>query len=311
MRDLEKRIDVDIKLLTRKKWKIRAAEKGAVIAMLNTSHFYTPLYSSLFGGRTARPLESEVLRLMDGSRRDFKPDVVKKDKHGVGYTEIKGISLKAGSPHCPQNQVANYAYRLLARIEKGDKKPFVDYSFFRYGNSQTNVHFEKLENGKLISTLCKGTRDLLIAPLNLAFLLFLNGRRDTMDQTSNDSTWNERVYWKPFGKHLTMLHKEPGAKYDLLANIPPHIKRKFDGGEEEIKELLALEELFVEKYVSPPKVYVDGVKLKPFNVAHYKNHDYSKWLESFSKNHEVILTKLLGIRDVYNEEKGAKSNSTF
>lgn len=260
----------------------------------NTSHFYVNVYTALEGGVPADHQRNG--RFMIGNNRHiFCPDVQDIRPTGEGYTEVKAVSTRTSHPHCSANQLENNSYKFLERINAGDRVPWMDYAFFRYGKDSTR-HLYRLTSREHIDTLSDITRDLLIAPLNLTFFLLMNSPSETRNQTSTQSRMDERVYWNVPSSMLNHFHdKSPEQAIDDILE-----KGTLEGL---TREDLFLDQLEKHEYDSP-KLYTSWNKgIKSFPVTKYRlpYRAYQKWLQHFNENHEHILESV-GARNLYAEE---------
>ncbi|MDO8459894.1 MAG: hypothetical protein Q7S74_02190 [Nanoarchaeota archaeon] len=259
----------------------------------NTSEFYTRVYQSLEGGSVSPLRGTNVDRLTNGKVRCNKPDISYRKNRGRGYTEVKASSTRSAEFKCSLLQLRNYSFKLLDRIHAGDELPWVDYAFFRYGDRNVG-DLQKLENGLLTATLASHTRDLLIAPLNLLYFIFINSPLIVLNQTSSNSTINYRDYWNVKSGFLNNFHRTFFSSIeDLLKSKEAHF------GALDKKDL-GLDKLESRQYESPIRYIKGNKEIKPFIITKYRMppKDYKKWLKHFSRNYERILEGI-GITDDY------------
>ena len=270
------------------------AQKRTQLVKKNTSQFYSFVYAGIFGGRVTRPHKFVLDELPDGSFFNFHPDVVRYDKNGTHYTEVKGISKRASQPHCSKTQVSNYAYKLLLRLNNGDKQPSVDYAFVNYGTS-ANMHLVKLETKGLVKRLSKETNSILVVPLNLAFLLLLNSRSEDKNQETSNCSGHAQ-HWRPKHSTICLLQDEGLNTIPALLN---GIKNPYD--RDRAEKYFALEGFHVESYMSPNNLYCREVKIQPFQITRYFSTDNRAWLKNLRAYHKEILESTLHIKDIYGE----------
>lgn len=272
------------------------ASKRSTRSKENSSEFFVRLYATLEGG-SVTPLDCrDVEHLVNGERRQFRPDIVHRKVRGTGYTEVKVSSTRAAQEKCSMIQVRNYGFKLLDRIRAGDELPWVDYAFFRYGDRNVG-QLQKLENGNLTEKLAQETRDLLIAPLPLVLLMLQNSPQELHDQTSADYSINYRSYWYVQSGMLNFFHEHGERALGKLVRPDGKIGRF-------TPEDLFLDKLTARHYRSPPRYYVtrSGMlgMLKPFDITKMRmeEEDYKKWLKFYGEHYEEMFDDL-GISDKY------------
>jgi hypothetical protein len=272
------------------------AARRSIISKTNTGEFFVRIYQSLEGGRVTPIKNRDIEYLVNGERRQFRPDIVHRKVRGMGFTEVKVTSTRAAQEKCSATQLRNYGFKLFSRINAGDELPWVDYAFFRYGDRNVNGLLQ-LENGNLTEKLAEESRDLLIAPLPLAFFMLMNSPEIMHDQTSSSYSVDFRSYWYVRSGMLNLFHKHgEGAIGTML-----------QGGARTgqfTPEQLSLDKITARHYRSPDRYTPHGTLLNPFVITKMRmgEGDYKKWLKFFAKHHEELLEDL-GIADKYVAEE--------
>ncbi|MEK6818932.1 MAG: hypothetical protein AABY10_03270 [Nanoarchaeota archaeon] len=279
------------------------AAQRRFVAGGNTSHLYSHVYKSIFGGRVAQLDNGYTTVSMPWDEtRYFRPDIVKDTKNGKKYTEIKAVSTRTSQPHCSIPQFEDYAFFLLYGLAIGDSSPSVDYALFRYGDRNlTGQH--SLSNDSLASKLANETRDLVVLPSNLAMFLFLNMRQKIYNQSSSASTINQRAYWDVRSSDLNLLHNH--SPLDAIEKIMAHslnMTQTTRRNKNAMIDNLFLDRLSVERKKSPEISLGRKQRLKTFPITRYKlsARDQKEWNDHFLREHERILGSL-GVRDLYAE----------
>ncbi|MCU0642331.1 MAG: hypothetical protein MUF61_02000 [archaeon] len=273
-----------------------AAKKG-IVAKKNISQFYSGVYAALFGGKVGRVYKGDVEKLASGRAINFHPDIINDLTSGRIYTEVKCTSAKALQYLCSVDQAANYCFKLLQRIEKGDESPGVNYAFFRYGKHD-EYGWKKMHNEELERRLCD-VNSLVIAPLNMALFLFLTCPRIIKYQESSDSNVNQQEYFKLRGGLFSSLARSKKTLqevldsnahcFGVLNNLTP--------------DDFFVGDLQMRRFNSSPVVVNNKLEIEPFKVSQYylPNGKAREWLEHFMENHGEIL-RALDVRDLFAEE---------
>ena len=270
------------------------AQTKRAISSKNTGTFYAHLFTTIGGGTVHHSSRDEIEEVFSGDRRNFLPDVVHNRKTGKGYTEIKAVSTRTSQPQCYFGQLENYCLQLLKRIDEGDELPWVDYAFFRYGDRNLCGQ-SSFTNQELMRKLAQNTRDLLILPLNLVFLVLMNSPSEVRDHSSNSQTRANCSYWKVRSSMLNLFHMNSEKAVERVLEDDRYI-----GNLE--RDDLFIDELYSMKLESPrihtPKPNI----IKPFEITKFRLPYlvYKEWLYHFKNNHQRILGEL-GIRDLYAE----------
>lgn len=266
------------------------------IAKGNIASFYSQLYRAIFGGHILRRFKTEKESYQNGDedeQRNFHPDQIRYEDGRKILCEIKAVSSKNAKPFCSSNQLENYCHDMLTSAFKTMFASEIEYAFFRYfhrSRDGTEKRTSVLANWELKRKLARDTRDLLIVPSNLLFLMFLLSNGDWLNQKSNKGP-DQTFYWKVYGNLISLLHKHENPVISLIENLEQGI---------EFARGLCLEDLSVVRNESPKNIYCCGKKVRHFPVTRYYNRT-ERWLEYFKQSHQRILTDGLGIRDLYDE----------
>ena len=261
------------------------ARKRSVISRINTSTYFTELYSALFGGRTNKKRIRDILE--DKILAQSVPDIIARGDEMTDYTEVKVCSVKTSGIKIPQKQIENYCYLYLFESSRvfGEGKgrlPFLDYALFRYGNNWRTKGLHMLSNKSLVERLSSEKTELTILPLNLILSLLPLSKSELFDQSSSDSSLDyQQVYSIP-GSILSQLHGGHGLENFLF------------------EEGFYLSELKSRSFMSEPIVvnYYGNKVVNPFSVTRYymSLEKEDKWRMYFLKNHFQILSHL-GLED--------------
>jgi len=268
------------------------------IAKHNIGHFYAHLYQAIFGGKLLRKFKTEKEPYQNGNsgeeeQRNFHPDHIRFIEGRKIFSEVKAVSHKNSKPFCGSTQLENYCHDLLRDAFETMFSPELEYAFFRYRHrTDGEKRTASLANWELKRKLSSDTRDLLIVPANALFLMFLSSNGNWINQENNKGP-DEEFYWKIYGSLISRMHIEQNPLVDIAGNL--------EHGVEFAREL-CLQDIDVERSVSPGNIYCCGRRVIPFHVTRYYNKT-GKWLENFKKNHGKILVEHLGVRDLYQEFK--------
>ncbi|GBE19847.1 MAG TPA: hypothetical protein ENG87_02560 [Candidatus Pacearchaeota archaeon] len=293
----------------KKKLVVRPRFISEVTSIDDVSKFFSFFHTSVYRGEVMfGNYDSENLTL----NRDFRPDIVKKTPYGLEYTEIKANSTNGSMPHCGINQIENYCYLLLNRLDRGDEFPSVDYSFFRYGYNYTR-YLHKLRRNKFIEKLSDLVRFGTILPINLMFFICSLSRIKTKNHEKSESGMDFVDYFMPRGSMITLLNQNKHAVSELIKRASEdnsNIKYGF-------KDNLSIDDRLIEdlslKKLRCGKINYEGVSvvcgkkthtINPFPVTRwsFSKDDYKRWLNHFSKNHKRILDNL-GLEDLFHKQK--------
>lgn len=291
-------LDINVRLLSQPKGKPRSPEEAnrrSALLKKNISHFYGEIYAALTGGKAWPLYKTEIDRIAKGIERNLHPDIVKRTKNGIWYTEVKASSHRSARFHCGIRQAENYFYKILERMEKGDKSPRCDYAFFRYG-VRDDVSFGSMPNEELETMLCDRTKFLLIMPSNLAMFLFLGSPQYEQNQETSGNSVEMQMYFNPRGGMVNSLFRgREGLEALTGRNSVIFVKDWLEGSDFAIENLKTIK-------TESPKMKVNGKELRQFGIMQYylPNGEYKAWLEHFKAHHERILGAI-GIRDLYAE----------
>lgn len=268
----------------------RWVERRSVNARRNISIFYTYLYQSLFGGNICAPFKTDSERMANGDDRIFHPDIIKRGKNKI-CTEVKSNSTHSSKPFCSISQLENYCYHLLMDLNKPHTNSMIEYAFFRYSypKREHKVKLDSLNNQNIAMQLAGRKTSLLIVPLNLLLLMFLNSDSSQPYRTHT----SEQNYFKIPGKMLVNLAQDKNFIKELM-------HRTYD---DSLEERLLLKQLNCEIYTPKAELYCGKHQMNDFTITRYFNKNPKDWSNHFKKNHQFILTKLLGVKDIYQECK--------
>ena len=182
---------------------------------------------------------------------------------------------------------------------KKDLRPSVNYAFFMYGGSKPLKLYRDAPE-EAMAKLARSTKELLIVPLNMAYMIF------KMSKTEKRGEDYEYEYWRVSGHLLRKLHegtlKVPGEIIDYHSERHKINVKK-------VKEFaqnpnLCLDQIVVRKQSSDEikQLRHGDTLIEPFKVTTYSLTNPEKWNKSFAKHHSTILGGL-GIRDTYTEWK--------
>jgi hypothetical protein len=257
------------------------------------SNFFTNLYIEFYGGKVRKELWG---KRFNTNKINFSPDIEKFENGRWIYPEVKATSTQSSQIHSPLIQEENNLYEFMSRIEKGENPPpMIEYALFKYGpSSLTGLH--KLNNSKLVETLAKAEKKLVILPLNAFLYLAAFSRKDTRNQETSKYGSDSQDYHVLKGSLLT----------NLLENNKPISRR---GGKYPLPDLegkLCLEDIEVEHSMTPK---IEGFYYKPFVVESFPVTRYFIPEEKYSKltqnlmEHHVEIFEALKIRNLFQEEK--------
>ncbi len=305
--DFEKRLSkrtLDIEVEKNPEWKdyvvankyIAFHNRNLNIAKSNIGTFYSHLYQSIFGGHIIRKFKTEKEVHTNGDEteeRNFHPDHIRFENHRKIFCEIKAISDKNSKPWCSSGQLENYCNDQLVDAFETMFTPELEYAFFRYKHRNDNEKKTSvLTTQELARRLSRQTKDLLIVPSNLLFLMLLASENNYINQESNKGP-NEAHYWKIYGKLITRMHNQEN---------PTQLVKEYKG-DRRLRNELCLDNIDVESTGIPEGLHYGIMPIKPLTITRYFNRDPKEWSEHFKQHHEGILTKTLGVRDLYQEAK--------
>lgn len=287
-------------------------QQRADISKGNTGRFFCELYVGVFGGRAAKYSHADVgIDLENDDPENFRPDVIRDNKHEKVYTEVKSVSTKTSQPLCALNQLADYAYYIIKDSSAMKKPVYGEYAFFRY-KQRRNVRLSKLGNNELASQLSERTKNLLVLPLNLAILAFLNSPVIKVDQTRNIHLSNlryagseDKLFWQVPGRLLQGFHDDPLGGPRKLIEQTTLVDSKNDKG---LVNLLALDQIDFERY-DVDWVYCGSHKISRFLVTRFYNRHPHLFMETFRQEHKRILTEILKVKDFYSERHETPQDS--
>jgi len=284
--------------------------KRPVIAGYNAASFYTTLYQLMKGGAIKDPktIKGEVL---NGNVRKFAPDVTRKSRLGTHDTEIKACSAR--SKHkLPKDQLRDYCWRLLKKLEQGEKRPSVDYTLFRYGSRDDYKPYEGLgkpgqekNHSTLLKRLSQETTELTIIPLNVLIAMVATDhfhRLDVMDQSKSNYSRKDVNQICIYGGKLSALRK--GQTEEELINLLTD-----DWSYVDHPNWLQLNQLKIKRYTLKdlPETFTCRQKgrgkrypLVSFPITQIKINPEAeiKWLQSFRRNYKKILQEWIGIEKI-------------
>ncbi len=276
----------------------------------NTSIFYCSLYSAIMGGKTAMCTHNELgIDASNGDPYIFRPDVLRENRNEKVYTEVKAVCTKTSQTMCSTDQLEVYCYYILKDMEHTRKAITGEYAFFRYKKSRKNK-LADMSNRELANALATRTKSLLVAPLNLAFMVLLSSKRTSVDQSysSHVNNMDDRGYWEVPGWIINGLHEDPRGYIHKLVNRSHRYQKK------ELDDLLLLDGLDFERY-HVDSAYCGGHKIAPFMVTRFFNKHPVLFERRFKKEHLKILTDVLRIEDRFfenyeNSSASEKSSSS-
>ncbi len=248
---------------------IRYAVKEIVNSRTNRSvknigEFFTHLYAGIFGG-IVNPFCFHV-------SQGFLPDVsVVSDLKEV-HTEVKGVSIKRGSPKLACFQFARCCGLLYKLAQSGFFNTEMNYAIFRYGKGHENAKLYRHNHQGLSKELSKGVKNLLVVPLNVLIPILL-GSEFKMSNHSSSEGRDEEPYWEPLGGLITQIHESPEA-----------VDRLFEKASQKGFSLddLCAGDLERQEFTAPENVYCGRYKVLPFRITRYVNRHPEKWTRRFS-----------------------------
>jgi hypothetical protein len=270
-----------------------------VIAKMNTASFYSQLYREIFGGNVLRKFKTEKEQYENGGthvERNFHPDHIRYDEHRKIFCEIKTVSDRNSKPWCSSTQLENYCHDLLTDSFETMFNPELEYAFFRYRHrTSEDPKTSVLTNTQLARKLARDTKDLLIVPSNLLFLMLVSSNGNWINQESNKGP-DEVHYWKIYGKLISRLHQEENPVLEIAESF------RRESGIDATREF-CLDNIGVIRRESPKGIYCRDRIVRPFPITRYYNAG-NKWSEYFKQNHGRVLGEILKIRDLYDELGG-------
>lgn len=276
-------------------------DRGWNLAAINSRHnigeFYRSLYKGIFYNGHAPDYSKYTIHL-EAEDRFFSPDITMNGLYGTDFTEIKGRHMGNSQQHCRKAQVENYSFALLQRIDQEDMVPSVNYAFFMYGDSNP-LKLYSMAPDEAMKKLAESTKELLIVPLNIAFLIFRMSKTDAHGRDMRESG----AHWAVNGHLLRKLHE---ATLDLPEIIEYHGKKhRIDI--DAVKKFARRPSLHL-NHIVVRKQYSDEIKelrygdtgIMPFQITTYSLTHPEMWNRSFFKHHSNILYEI-GVRDTYTE----------
>ena len=274
---------------------------------MNVGEFYTSIYKGLYHNGHV-PVNHDYIIKMGDETRVFKPDLDTKGLFGRDFTEIKSrFEISSGQP-CRQNQVENYSFMFLKRLEEHeDIRPSVNYAFFMYGNgSHAPLKLHMFDSETAMSTIAGKTKELVIMPMNMALLTFKMSR--TERRVRKDV--GEEEFFIVAGHLLRRLHEGTTNMWDL---IDDHAKRH-DFNTYSVKKFAEKMHLDAGNVAVTKKSSEDIRELRfgdkivtPFSITAYALRDPDAWNKSYLKNHSKILSNL-GLDDLYSKYRKGRSD---
>ena len=292
-------LDVDLELIEQPKEKPRSdseAWERSFKCKKNVSHFYSEVYAAMTGGEAGPIYKGDRETLSDGLEINFHPDVTKKSRAGVRYTEVKAFSSRSLRISCSLRQIANYSYKLLERITAGDSAPSVDYAFFRYGE-WADANLFRLPNEELEKRLCERTKFGVVLPLNLLLFMFYNSHIKNQNQKSSDSNFDSQSYFEMSGGRMfKRLFRGDSTLFDEMKEHFEDLSNSEFSYHFEPEDFMLSE--IKHKTFASPKIKVNGKNVQPFDIINYylPSKQHKSWLNHFKKNHKRILDGV-GIED--------------
>jgi hypothetical protein len=274
---------------------------------------YALLYAAKYGGRAPNIRGSNGIRQIGKESRLFQPDVISPRKSWEQYTEVKANSFRGGGFSLGVLQLENYCGVILDGLAK-DSFHFVNYAFFRHGerNDHRVLSDEKMgdtsprrDKARLVRRVSCQTRDLLVLPINLLIFLLSHGdyhRIEIRDQETSESNIDSQRYFSLKSGAISTLHDEHRGIHNLMTK--PATRDLCD-----MIDKLSLEALKVERGMLSNNFYINGRKVEPFPVTRFymSPADEQAWLKIFRENSAEILTKWLGIDDLFSGEAADRS----
>ena len=277
-----------------------------VVAKANIASYYSALYQEIFGGEVLRKFktEKEEYHIGDGQeQRNFHPDHIRYFDGTKVFCEIKAVSDRNSKPWCSSTQLENYFHDLLTDAFETMFTPELEYAFFRYRHR--GDHEEKtsvLSNRGLARKLARDTKDLLIVPANLLFLMALASKDCWINQESNKGP-DEARYWKIYGHLITRLHQEDNPILNIASEVEADNIASGVEADGDLAKDLCLRDIRVIRGQSPGDIYCRNRSVRPFHITRYYNST-DCWQKYLKEHHERLLTERLGIRDLYTELAG-------
>jgi len=285
------------------------------IAIKNQGSFYTQLYSDLFGGEVAPMFKGEHDVLPNGELRNIHPDVSKKYKNGIKITEVKSTSLKNNRPLLSREQIENSWYTFSQHLIEKNEQPRSELAIFRYGTPQKYIHLHYYSTQDFIRILSKSTKDLVILPSNLALFSSMISRKTKKDRSETKSEAKCTNYHRcPSGFLTEICRNEDPIKYlfsltldddsktpEYMRHLSPELRADL------ILNKLMLHKLKVKRTSSDEiaEIKCRRYKFQPFTITSFSmdSADNKKWLEQYKQHHKLFLEDLVGVRDLYEENK--------
>ena len=229
----------------------------------NIGKFFTHLYAGIFGG--------EVNQVHFNALSRFYTDVSDVSDLKEVHTEVKGVSVKSGSPTLACFQFARCCGLLYKLAQSGFYNAEMNYAIFRYGKGHENAKLYRHNHQGLSKELSKGIKSLLVVPLNVLIPILLNTSFRTKNHGSSQGR-DEEPYWEPHGGLINKIHESPEA-VDILFEDAEKAGFSLDN--------LCAGDLERQEFTAPENAYLGRYKVMPFRVTKYVNRHPEKWARRF------------------------------